>query len=113
MSQAFVSLHLRRLYQRLESLGIDVRRGERDRLATWRPRLVGSSYVGSAANLAPYRAFQHPDSRHIQDELAVLGLSSLGRTEAHVRAGIAAVQASLGAVLGDAASLARDRKSVG
>ncbi len=106
-SQAVVSLHLRRLHQRLESLGIDVRRGERDRLATWRPRLVGSSYVGSAANLAAYLAFRHHDIRDIQDELAVLGLSSLGRIEAHVRAGIAAVQASLGAVLGDAASLAR------
>jgi pyruvate kinase len=90
----------------MESLGIDVRRGERTRLATWRPRLVGSAYAGSAANLAAYLSFRQHDVRGIQDELAVLGLSSLGRTEAHVRSGIAAVEAALGAFLGDSASLA-------
>ena len=68
--------------------------------------MVGSAYAGSAANLAAYLAFRHHDIRDIQDELAVLGLSSLGRTEAHVRSGIAAVDAALGAFLGDAASLA-------
>ena len=106
MTRPAASLQVRRLQQRLESLEIDVRRGERARLAKWRPRLVGSAYAGSAANLAAYLAFRHHDIRDIQDELAVLGLSSLGRTEAHVRSGIAAVDAALGAFLGDAASLA-------
>jgi pyruvate kinase len=105
MTRPAASLQVRRLQQRLESLGIDVRRGERARLATWRPRLAGSAYAGSAANLAAYLAFRHYDIRDIQDDLAVLGLSSLGRTEAHVRSGIAVVEAALGAFLGDAASL--------
>lgn len=106
MNRPAASLQVRRLQRRLELLGIDVRRGERARLATWRPRLVGSAYAGSAANLAAYLAFRHHDIRDIQDDLGVLGLSSLGRTEAHVRSGIAAVEAALGAFLGDAASLA-------
>jgi pyruvate kinase len=107
MSKAAAALHLRGLQLRLESLDIDVRRGERDRLATWRSRLVGSPYGGSAANLAAYLAFRQHDIRDIQNELSVLGLSSLGRTEAHVRVGIAAVEASLAAILGDGASPSR------
>ena len=55
----------------------------------------GSAYAGSAANLAAYLAFRLHDVREIQEELAVLGLSSLGRTESHVRAGIAAVSPRL------------------
>lgn len=91
---------LMRLLGRLDTLGSDVRRGQRARLAAWRPRSVGSDYACSAANLAAYLAFRQRDIRDIQDELALLGLSSLGRTEAHVRAGIAAVQAALGAIMG-------------
>ena len=97
----------RRLQERLDALSSDVRFGERSRVAGWRSRLRGSAYAGSAANLAAYLAFRQHDIRDIQDELATLGLSSLGRTESHVRAGIAAVTAALGAVLGDDASLAR------
>jgi len=96
----------RRLLERLDALGADVRAGEQARLAGWRPRLRGSAYAGGAANLAAYLAFRQHDIRDIQDELAALGLSSLGRTEAHVRAGLAAVSAALRAVLGDEASLA-------
>ena len=96
----------RRLLERLDALGAEVRTGEQARLAGWRSRLHRSAYAGSAANLAAYLAFRQHDVRDIQDELAVLGLSSLGRTEAHVRAGLAAVSAALGAVLGDDASLA-------
>jgi pyruvate kinase len=91
---------------RLNALGAEVRTGERARLAGWRSRLLGSDYAGDAANLAAYLAFRQHDIREIQDQLGVLGLSSLGRTEAHVRAGIAAVSAALGGVLGDDASLA-------
>ena len=97
----------KRLLERLDALGAVVRDGERARLAGWRPRLRGSGYAGGAANLAAYLAFRQHDVREIQGELAVLGLSSLGRTESHVRAGLAAVSAALGAVLGDDASLAR------
>ncbi|HKM90337.1 MAG TPA: pyruvate kinase [Candidatus Acidoferrales bacterium] len=43
----------------------------------------------SARNLSHYLALRRHDIRHLQDELASLGLSSLGRTESHV---IAALQ---------------------
>jgi len=107
LSSATVPPHLRSLQERLATLDADVRRGERERLAGWQWRLAGSSYTGSAANLAAYLAFRQHDVRDIQDELAVLGLSSLGRAEANVRAGIAAVRAALDAILGDAVSPAR------
>lgn len=102
-----VSSHLRRLDEDIVALALDVRRGQRVRMATWRPRLLGSDYAGSAANLSAYLTFRHHDIRGIQDELSRLGLSSLGRTEAHVRAGIAAVAAALDALLGDPTSVAR------
>ncbi len=101
------SERLQLLAASLEALADDVRRGQRVRLATWRQRLVGSPYAGSAANLAAYLTFRHHDIRDIQDRLSILGLSSLGRTEAHVRTGIATVHAALEALLGDAASIHR------
>ena len=106
MTTTAVTQTARRLLERLDTLGAEVRAGEQVRLAGWRSRLRGSADAGGAANLAAYLAFRQHDIREIQDELAVLGLSSLGRTESHVRAGIAAVSAALRAVLGDEASLA-------
>jgi pyruvate kinase len=107
MSQTDVPSDLHTLEGQIAALAADVRRGQRVRLATWRARIVGSPYRGSATNLAAYLTFRHHDIRDIQDQLSVLGLSSLGRTEAHVRAGIAAVQAALIALQGDAASLSK------
>jgi len=104
---AAVPARYRLLQEHLASLDADVRASERARLAGWRPRLVGSPYAGSAANLAAYLAFREHDIRELQDELAILGLSSLGRVEANVRAGIAAVRATLDAILGDASSPTR------
>jgi len=107
MTPPTVPARYRSLQERLASLDADVRAGERARLAGWRPRLTGSPYAGSAANLAAYLALREHDVRGLQDELAVLGLSSLGRAEPSVRAGIAAVRAALDAILGDASSPAR------
>ena len=45
----------------------------------------------SARNLVHYLALRGHDIRHLQERLAALGLSSLGRTESHVLAGIEAV----------------------
>ncbi|HXR10408.1 MAG TPA: hypothetical protein VN792_06505, partial [Candidatus Acidoferrales bacterium] len=45
----------------------------------------------SAANLLHYLALRRHDVRQLQEKLASLGLSSLGRTEAHVMATINAV----------------------
>lgn len=45
----------------------------------------------SARNLIHYLALRRHDIRQVQEQLAALGLSSLGRTESHVLAGIEAV----------------------
>jgi hypothetical protein len=45
----------------------------------------------SATNLLHYLALRRHDVRALQDQLAVLGLSSLGRTETHVMSGVRAV----------------------
>jgi pyruvate kinase len=47
--------------------------------------------VRSGLNLLHYLAFRQRDVRELQDDLATLGLSSLGRAEAHVLASVCAV----------------------
>ena len=54
-------------------------------------RAVHPANAGSAANLIHYLSLRHQDVRSLQDELAALGLSSLGRTEAHVMCTVEAV----------------------
>ena len=49
----------------------------------------------SACNLVHYLAVRRHDVRELQDELARLGLSSLGRMEAHVMASLQAVLEAL------------------
>jgi pyruvate kinase len=49
----------------------------------------------SACNLIEYLAFRQKDLRSLQDRLSLLGLSSLGRAEAHVIASVDAVLAIL------------------
>jgi pyruvate kinase len=49
----------------------------------------------SACNLVHYLAVRRLDVRELQDELALLGLSSLGRMEAHVMASLQAVLEAL------------------
>jgi pyruvate kinase len=45
----------------------------------------------SARNLMHYLALRRQDIRHLQSQLAALGLSSLGRTESHVMSALHAV----------------------
>jgi pyruvate kinase len=52
---------------------------------------IDPTYLKSARNLAHYIALRHYDIRPLQEELAELGLSSLGRAEAHVMATLDAV----------------------
>ena len=47
---------------------------------------------GSASNLLHYVALRRHDLRGLQERLAALGLSSLGRTEAHVLNGVEVVR---------------------
>jgi pyruvate kinase len=54
------------------------------------PRLRGvePSFAASARNLAHYLALRRPDLRLLQERLARLGVSSLGRAETHVLANL-------------------------
>lgn len=56
---------------------------------------VPPEYRPSALNLLHYLALRQHDLRPLQQDLSSLGLSSLGRTEAHVLAGVDAVLAAL------------------
>jgi pyruvate kinase len=55
---------------------------------TWFP---GARYTSSAANLAHYLAVRQHELRTLQDRLAEVGLSSLGRGEAHILANLDSV----------------------
>lgn len=52
---------------------------------------VHPAFHHSVYNLLDYMALRHVDLRPVQPALTKLGLSSLGRTESHVHAGISAV----------------------
>ena len=56
---------------------------------------VDIKYQLSARNLIHYMAFRHFDIRKLQDKLASLGLSSLGRAEGHVLPTLLAVRKTL------------------
>ncbi|HEU0187813.1 MAG TPA: pyruvate kinase, partial [Gallionellaceae bacterium] len=53
-------------------------------------------------NMGAYIGLRRHDLRHFQEQLAALGLSSLGRTERHVLANLDAVIHALGALAGQA-----------
>ncbi|MDP1902471.1 MAG: pyruvate kinase [Rubrivivax sp.] len=57
------------------------------RAAPWL-READPSHAASAVNLAHYLALRRADLRHLQERLARLGLSSLGRAETHVMANL-------------------------
>jgi pyruvate kinase len=59
-----------------------------------RIELAHPTYRKSARNLSHYITLRHRDMRPLQEELARLGLSSLGRAEAHVMATLDAVLAA-------------------
>lgn len=52
---------------------------------------VHPDHRASAKNLMYYVALRRHDIRHLQSQLAAIGLSSLGRTEAHVMSALQAV----------------------
>jgi pyruvate kinase len=63
-------------------------------------RSLHAAHEASAANLAHFVALRSEDLRGLQDQLAELGLSSLGRCEAHVLATLDAVRRALAALAG-------------
>jgi pyruvate kinase len=67
--------------------------------AQWRLSDTAPQYVESARNLLHYLALRQQDLRQLQEQLAQQGLSSLGRSEAHVLATLDAVIRAAQAVL--------------
>ncbi|MDH3531944.1 MAG: pyruvate kinase [Gammaproteobacteria bacterium] len=63
---------------------------------------VHPDFQTSARNLIAYVAMRHVDIRDLQQQLAYLGLSSLGRAERNVRATIRAVRHALCIIANDA-----------
>jgi pyruvate kinase len=61
---------------------------------------VHEAHRQSARNLAHYLALRRHDIRQLQSQLALLGLSSLGRTESHVLTAVETVHHVLNALLG-------------
>lgn len=62
---------------------------------------VHPEFQASARNLVAYVALRHTDFRELQDQLAMLGLASLGRAERNVMASINSVRKVLARILDD------------
>jgi pyruvate kinase len=77
------------LIRQLESIRADIVRRSTAEVADLYP--VPAHHRPSAVNLLQYLELRNRDLRGLQDELARLGLSSLGRAEAHVMATIDSV----------------------
>jgi pyruvate kinase len=69
----------------------------------WSPWLtaVAARHRASARNLVHYWAIRQNDLRDLQSRLTAFGLSSLGRSEAHVEATLSLVHSAIGAMLGN------------
>ena len=91
-----VSNQLKSIYER----ALEVEASYANELA-----LVHPKFKHSAENLVHYLALRETDNRGLQEDLAVLGLSSLGRADRNVIASIEAIQ---GALSGAAAARIRD-----
>lgn len=76
------------------------------------PLAVHEAHRRSARNLAHYLALRRHDIRQLQSKLALLGLSSLGRTESHVFTAVQTVHRVLNALLGTNGSLPSPKEPV-
>ncbi|MEW5892717.1 MAG: pyruvate kinase [Pseudomonadota bacterium] len=92
---------LNELHATVQQLRASVLAGQAELLHAWRPYLKRGAFAADAANLAAYISFRRQDLRELQDRLAEIGLSSLGRCEAHVLATLDAVLINLAALLGN------------
>lgn len=70
------------------------------RMQAWLPKLQRSGFGDSAANMGEWLALRQSDLTPLQEPLSALGLSTLGRLEAHVDASLAAVMAALARIAG-------------
>ncbi|MCL4247177.1 MAG: hypothetical protein KJ065_03380 [Anaerolineae bacterium] len=83
------------LLSELEGLRQDVESEGRATFNGWLPAIKRREFCPSALNLAHYLALRRRDLRPLQRALIPWGLSSLGRSEAHVIASLDAVIATL------------------
>jgi len=88
-SREFDTAHLQKNIEELKEIKCDMLEIE----GSCDPILLGlnQGFRQSCVNLLHYLALRRHDIRALQDKLATLGLSSLGRTEAHVMASVNAV----------------------
>ena len=93
----------------------DVANHARDAGARGLPQLesLPEHQRASGLNLLHYLALRGRDMRPIQNSLAALGLSSLGRTEAHVQWSLEAVLRNLTLLVGDQPDLSRPLPLIG
>jgi pyruvate kinase len=92
---------LSKLDELIRRLG-EIRRALAESESAFETRIacVHPTYLKSARNLAHYIGLRHHDIRPLQEKLAQLGLSSLGRAEAHVMATLDAVLAAVHGLAG-------------
>lgn len=67
----------------------------------WRHAIERADFLPGARNLADYLALRQIDLTGLQADLASCGLSSLGRSESHIRAALETVCAALDCMTGD------------
>lgn len=90
------------LLARVQCLRTVVRREGAQIYALWRGSIVNRRFGPGARNLAAYLALRRHDISDLQPALAAYGLSSLGRSEAHVMAALDALCATLAHIAGSA-----------
>ena len=97
------AVHERRaaLLERLRTLRSDIDREAQALMSSWEERIRRPGFRARALNLAHYIVLRRRDLRELQDELTLLGLSSLGRLEGRVLANLDAVIAALAAIVRD------------
>lgn len=88
------------LFEQLDDLRAAVSEESQEIVQSWRSMIERPAFVASEHNLAAYLALRRRDLRPLQDQLAPLGLSSIGRLEGRVLANLDAVLAALGAIVG-------------
>ncbi len=77
-----------------------------------RLKYVQPAHLGSAQNLLHYMCMRRQDLRPLQEQLAELGLSSLGRSESHVLSTVDAVSSMLAAAASRPRQTAPDLQEV-
>jgi len=90
----------RRLLGQVRELREEVALAGEALASRWRPLVADTAFRKSAQNLAHYLVFRRRDLRTLQQALIPLGVSSLGRCEAHVLSTLDSVLATLGVIAG-------------